>query len=175
MVDSQHVGSSQARLLVLSPGGPSSSEVVGTRCSHSHAVAAWVRARVGLSVVGGSITPRARAELEKGCSGALSPSRAAPRTSWDAFPSRAAPATAVSYSPVRLVEEPRQICCLGSPRHPHQPLALGYTSQSEGGLGTRCVSRCHVSGQLFCLGSVLWALEAAWGCSVAGLDAGAIQ
>lgn len=91
------------------------------------------------------------------------------------FPSGAVPATAMSDGLVRLAEEPQQICCLGSPRHPHQPLAPGCESQSNKSLGTRRVPRCHVSGQLFCLGSVLWALEAVWGCSVAGLDAGAIQ
>lgn len=67
------------------------------------------------------------------------------------------------------------MCCLGSPWHPHQPLTPGGKSQRDKGLSTRWVPRCDVSGQLFCLGSVLQALEATWGCWVAGLDAGVIQ
>lgn len=123
-----------------------------------------------LGVLGGSVAPRASTELEERHLGALSPSDAAPRTSGDAFPSRAAPATAMSDIPVWLMGELQQIYCLGSPRHPHphQPPAPGCKSQSNKGVGTRCVPRCHISRQLYCLGLVLRAIEAAWGVQLQG-------
>lgn len=95
--------------------------------------------------------------------GSLVSTPAAPGTSWDAFPSR----SAMGDGSVQLMEEPHEICCLGSPGHPQ---LQGAQSQSNKALGTRCAPRCHAGRQLLCLGSALWALEATWECSVAGLD-----
>jgi len=114
----------------------------------------------GAGHAGRSITARARAELENRHLGALSPSRAAPRTLWDAFPSGAVPATAVSDGPAWLVP------------------GFSKASPSATGAGLQVPEQqgpWHKMCSQMCLGSVLRALEATWGCLVAGLDAAAIQ
>lgn len=79
------------------------------------------RVKSGLGVLGGSVTPA------EGMLGSLVSICASPGTSWEALPAGAMPDTAVTHGPVWLMEEPQWICCLGSPRHPLQLPAPGFT------------------------------------------------
>lgn len=135
-----------------------------------HAIAVWVRVKSGLGVLGGSVTPGARAELQKGSLRALSPSVL----------------LLGPHGRLPLLEQcltlPWLMVQFGSWKShrgfvawalqgiPVSCQLQGSQSQSNKGLDTTCIPRYHIGRQLFCLNSVLWALEAAWGCWVTGLD-----